>query len=103
MVLGNISVCMEKFVQYFGDNIAHNFTSATTPTKCQELCQSISDCVAFTWDQLDVGAYRCDLKSTVIWRQPSFRPPPFLISGPKYCLGKKYDKSGLGSYQIISK
>lgn len=86
-LIGNISVCMEKYVDYDGDELAHNFTSGTSPTKCQELCQQIPDCVAFTFDEMNFGLYRCDLKSSVTSRNPIVQPSPFLISGPKYCLG----------------
>ena len=79
---------MEKHVEYVGDEITHNFTSGTTPTKCQGLCQKIDDCVGFTFDEKDFGEYRCELKSSVEKRKPSMRSAPFLISGPKHCVGK---------------
>ena len=86
--LGKLSICMEKFVEYIGVNINHNVTYATTPSKCQKICQTIDDCVAFTWDEAGFGSFRCDLMSEVISRRPTLNPSPFLISGPKYCLGE---------------
>ena len=53
-----------------------------------ELCQKIDDCVGFTFDEKDFGEHRCELKSSVERRKPSMRSAPFLISGPKHCVGK---------------
>ena len=93
---------MEKHVEYVGDDITHNFTSGTTPAKCQGLCQRIDECVGFTFDEKDFGEHRCELKSLVENRKPSMRPSPFLISGPKYCVGKTLDKLALFAYHFIS-